>query len=87
MSAMDFTLSWGVRVVFPLLGLTLGVTVRRRVVQREPFRCSRSFLLTVCAVAPDMSELLTVVAPHFSWLPDSCHCDSFACNLVDVAWS
>ena len=67
---------------FALLGLTLDVTVRRRVVQRAPYRCSRSFLLAVCAVAPDMSELLAVVAPHLSWFADGCQCD-----LVGVDWS
>ena len=73
MSVMDFalrwdvngfTLCWGVCVLFAFLGLTPGVTVRRRIVQRAPFRCSRSFLLAVCAVTLDTFEFVAVVAPH-----------------------
>ena len=78
---------WGVRLLFALLGLTLGVTVRRRVVLRAPFPCSRSFLLVVCAVALDVSEFLAVAAPYLSWFPGGCHCDSSNCNLVDATWS
>ena len=81
----DFALWWGVRALFALLDLTLGVTVRLRIVQRAPFRCSRSLQLGVCAVVLDVSEFSAVVAPHLSWFPGRCHCDSSTCNLVDVA--
>ena len=60
--------------------------MRRRVVQRAPFRCSRSFLLTVRLISLDMSELLAVVAPHLSWFPGGCHCDASTGDIVDVAW-
>ena len=95
MSALNFTLWWGVRdfalwwdtrVLFAFLGLTLGVTVRRRVVQRAPFRYNRSFLLTVCAVVLDMPELLAVAALHLSWFPGGCQFGYSTCNLVNVAW-
>ena len=96
MSAVDFALWWGfryfipgsgVRVPFAFLGLTFDVTVGRGVVQRAPYRCSRTFSLRRSAVALKLTELLVVVAPHFSWFPCGCNRSSITGNLAGVAWS
>ena len=34
-----------------------------------------------------MSDVLAIVAPHLYRFPGGRHCNSFACNLVDVCWT